>query len=571
MVAKKGEILSHYFAHHARQDGQTCVSAGETALQKFAKRVLDERLEIALPAMVVEKNGDREVVAKAGRRTFDRAILETKDGQIVPDVVLVLRDRRLIVEFKVTHPCDEQKIARIRAMDIGAIEIDLSQYRDRVLTEIGDQILYDAPRKWLYNPREVKAREKLEDRAKRRDEERQKLVQHFRNAYRHRSPSKTAGKGTCETAVRKENLADLINFAVDGAGCFTVPIAEWQSAVLLELIGDRKTPFRTRNGLATLRKRGWIDPAFANIADEIASEVSATGLPFKSPIRTVEAYLLQLEQNGFVRSGHTEIWHVLDALRHKVEDARERRDRPVRRKADVERRVGEMLARLPAEETASFAFDHWWMSNLPGRGFSPRDAATFDEVKWRSFEDTLMNIMTQIRFSPQRKPDLMGLPYEGELSRALKQKRIEEEEQERAREAKSQADKTARVGSLRDRAARQIGEQAESWLATPNAATGGQSPLDAAISESGYHDAISALADKVHENEKLQRARERKEKAVAELSAAAYSRYTDPARAGLWMRGKRHELGGKSPEEFVTDDATRQRCMELLPSKRSRY
>lgn len=182
-----------------------------------------------------------------------------------------------------------------------------------------------------------------------------------------------------------------------------------------------------------------------------------------------------------------------------------------------------------------------------------------------------MNIMTQIRFSPQRKPDLMGLPYEGELSRALKQKRIEEEEQERAREAKSQADKTARVGSLRDRAARQIGEQAESWLATPNAATGGQSPLDAAISESGYHDAISALADKVHENEKLQRARERKEKAVAELSAAAYSRYTDPARAGLWMRGKRHELGGKSPEEFVTDDATRQRCMELLPSKRSRY
>ncbi|GEC16913.1 hypothetical protein [Nitrobacter winogradskyi] len=68
----------------------------------------------------------------------------------------------------------------------------------------------------------------------------------------------------------------------------------------------------------------------------------------------------------------------------------------------------------------------------------------------------------------------------------------------------------------------------------------------------------------------MQRARERKDKAVAELSAAAHSRYVDPVRADLWMRGKRHELGGKSPEEFVIDDITRQRCMELLPSKRSK-
>jgi hypothetical protein len=124
---------------------------------------------------------------------------------------------------------------------------------------------------------------------------------------------------------------------------------------------------------------------------------------------------------------------------------------------------------------------------------------------------------------------------------------------------------------LRDRAVRQIGEQAQSWLTTANAGTSGQPPLDAATSESGYHDAIGALANKVRENEKLQRVRERKEKAVAELSTVAHSRYVDPMRADLWMRGKRHELGGKSPEEFVIDDITRQRCMELLPSKRSKY
>lgn len=571
MVAKKGEIQGHHFAHHAQQDGRTCVSAGETALHKFAKRVLDERLEIALPTMVVEEHGDREVVVEAERRTFDRAILEMKDGQIVPDVVLVLRDRRLIVEFKVAHPCDEQKIARIRTMDIGAIEIDLSQYRDHVLSEIGDQILYDAPRKWLHNPRELKAREKLADRVKRRNEEKKKLVEHFRNAYRHRSPSKAAGNGACETAARRQGLGDLINLPVDGAGCFTVPVAEWQSAVLLALIGDRKTPFRTRNGLAALNKKRWIDRIFAHIADEIASEVSETGIPFKSPIRAVGAYLRQLEQSSFVRSGHTETWHVLGALRGRIEDARELRDRPVKRKAEIQRRVSEMLAELPAEETASFIFEQWWAAELPDRGYSARDAAAFDEAKWRSFEHALMNITTQIRFSPQHKPCLMGLPYDGELSRAIERKRVEEEERERAKEAKLEADKAARLEGLRDRAVRQIGEQAECWLTTPNAGTGGQSPLDAATSESGYNDAVCALADKVHENEKMQRARERKEKAVAELSAVAYSRYVDPVRADLWMRGKRHELGGKSPEEFVIDDITRQRCMELLPPKRSKY
>lgn len=79
-----------------------------------------------------------------------------------------------------------------------------------------------------------------------------------------------------------------------------------------------------------------------------------------------------------------------------------------------------------------------------------------------------MNITTQIRLSPQHKPDLMGLPYEGALSRALERRRVEEEERERAKAAKLDADKAARLDDLQDRAARQIGDEAESWLTTAN-------------------------------------------------------------------------------------------------------
>jgi hypothetical protein len=78
MVAKKGNVQAHHFAHHAQKDGRSCVSAGETDLHKFAKRILNERLEIALPAMVLVEQDDQEIVVQAEKRSFDRAILEAK-------------------------------------------------------------------------------------------------------------------------------------------------------------------------------------------------------------------------------------------------------------------------------------------------------------------------------------------------------------------------------------------------------------------------------------------------------------------------------------------------------------
>jgi hypothetical protein len=121
------------------------------------------------------------------------------------------------------------------------------------------------------------------------------------------------------------------------------------------------------------------------------------------------------------------------------------------------------------------------------------------------------------------------------------------------------------------RALGQIGGEAETWLAAFNSTTGGRSPIDVASdSEGGYDDAIRALDRRAREIEAQRRASERKANAVAELAALAQSRYYDGDRAALWMRGKRRELGGKSPEEFTIDDAKRQRCSELLPRKRSR-
>ncbi|NPU12062.1 hypothetical protein HL666_14920 [Bradyrhizobium sp. 83002] len=571
MVAKKGDVQAHHFAHHTQTNGTSCISAGETALHKFAKSILNDRLEITLPAQVVEQQRNREVVVRAAKRAFDRAILETKDGQIIPDVVLVLRDRRLIVEFKVTHPCEAEKIARIRAMDVGAIEIDLSQYRDHNLREIGDKILYDAPRKWLHNPREREARARLEARALRRAEENRAQIEHYRISYCHRSPSKVPGSGTSEVAARKNGLADLINLPVNGAGCFTVAVAEWQAAVLEALLASRKAPFRARNGLAALRSRRWLDTSFADISGEIACDVRASGIPFNSPFGAVEAYLTRLERLGFVHSGPTEIWRPSHTLLARVDKARELRARPVKRTRELRQLVEKLIATLPADETAAFAFEQWCNSMLLERGHSPREAVDFDETLWRSFTNDLDNVATRIRFSPRERLDLIGLPYHGALARALERKHAEEAKRQSDNQARIAADQATRIDDFRNRALRQLGGEAEIWLVTLNSITGGRPPIEVASdSEAGRDDALRALHSRAREIEIQHRASKRKAKAVAELAVLAQSRYYDEARAVLWMRGRRRELGGKSPEEFTIDDVTKQRCVELLPTKRSR-
>jgi competence protein CoiA-like protein len=570
MVAKKGPIQAHHFAHYSDRNDSSCTSAGETALHKYAKKILDQRLEIGLPEMVVSGDGDREVVVQATKLKFDRAVLEVRDGSIVPDVVLELRDRRLIIEFRVTHACDDVKIARIRAMNVGAIEIDLSQYRDRPLDEIRDDILHTAPRAWLHNPREPDARERLAQRSRQRAEDRKRVAEDYRAKYRHCLPAIAATDGACEAALRRDGLEELVNLNVDGAGCFTVPVAEWQAAVVLDMLASKEHPFRTRNGLAALVRRRWVDPHFRSVPDHVSKALKGSGLPFAPPAEAVEAYLRQLEQMGFVRSAPSEIWQPSQALRSKVRMAKDLRARPAKRLAEICEIVKEELEGLPAEETGSFTFGAWVKSVLPGRPPSVADAIQGSESEWRSLCQDISNIGTNIRFSPRIGLPLFGLPLDGKLVRALERKRQEAEERERGRVEKEQAEADARVLQLRSRAHRSVGDLAGTWLANGNPALDGLSPLEAASSATGFDAALIALDRKRRELELEEHERRRKQKAVAELEALARSRYYDPEHAELWMRSSRRELGGISPAEFTHDDATRDKCATYLPPKRSR-
>ena len=47
-------------------------------------------------------------------------------ADIVPDVIAHVEDRPLLIEVRVTHGIEAQKLARIRSLDLSTLEIDLS-------------------------------------------------------------------------------------------------------------------------------------------------------------------------------------------------------------------------------------------------------------------------------------------------------------------------------------------------------------------------------------------------------------------------------------------------------------
>ena len=93
MVAKKGLQQAHHFAHYAEKSASdSCASAGETLLHRFSKDALNLSLEITLPGKKLSLGDLQEDVVIPTCIKFERATLEKRTNEIVPDVILTLRE-----------------------------------------------------------------------------------------------------------------------------------------------------------------------------------------------------------------------------------------------------------------------------------------------------------------------------------------------------------------------------------------------------------------------------------------------------------------------------------------------
>jgi hypothetical protein len=152
LVARKGTEVAHHFAHF---DASSCVHAFETGLHLAAKRILETQKKMRIPKVEVPFSSYKEpwIVHEECDIHFDRVEVENRLGSVVPDLLVYVDRRPLVVEIAVTHAVDSVKLKKLRDLGWSALEITLADFsRNPTLEELQEKVVCSANCKtWLYN------------------------------------------------------------------------------------------------------------------------------------------------------------------------------------------------------------------------------------------------------------------------------------------------------------------------------------------------------------------------------------------------------------------------------------
>jgi hypothetical protein len=181
LVAKRGEIKIHHFAHEAKSD---CVGGAMTALHRAAQDLLLQEKVFTVPAYgasaryVSEFTGQpytKEVNVSPRAVSLDdvrdEVVMRSElDGagieKIIPDIILYAGGRQLIVEIFVTHRSTPEKISWLKKHNRSAVEIDLSGFIGTEFTreELRQEVVFSVQNKvWLFNSLLASVQQEAED------------------------------------------------------------------------------------------------------------------------------------------------------------------------------------------------------------------------------------------------------------------------------------------------------------------------------------------------------------------------------------------------------------------------
>jgi len=165
VIAKKGQIREHHFAH---KSGTECAGAAETVLHLLSKEIFSELKSISIPAYDYKRTKSfpnrksvvhEEKLANGGNVTIDAVEIEKHLGNFKPDIVIISNGKKLIVEIAVTHKVGKIKQRKLRKYNIPAIEIRIpEEYALKEKDELKYLIKNNTNIKyWLYHPKEKQA------------------------------------------------------------------------------------------------------------------------------------------------------------------------------------------------------------------------------------------------------------------------------------------------------------------------------------------------------------------------------------------------------------------------------
>ena len=160
LVAHKGNLgpggKRHHFKHMPDAQALHCAGGQEDAIHLFAKQCLQRHRVLTLPPVV------RKHIESAPERvvSLNSIVLEQTitHARYRPDATADKETSPLLIEFENTHSVDPQKLAKIAADNLPAVEIKLRGWfgERKGLTPddqgVVDWILHEAPRTWLWHP-----------------------------------------------------------------------------------------------------------------------------------------------------------------------------------------------------------------------------------------------------------------------------------------------------------------------------------------------------------------------------------------------------------------------------------
>jgi len=217
LIARKGQEKVHHFAHEASE----CTHGLQTAMHLAAKEILDEERRMWLPALRIERTGDgphgpvivKREIGRDQMVVLEDVVLERKLDQVIPDLSVRIKGKPLLIEIAVTHFVDTEKLARIRAMGLPVLEVDLSGLdRSAAIDVIREAVIFgEQCKSWLYTPKAEGVDSELEH-ALQQEIERQKQKHEQRMMkYLEAQKQKKLATVARKRATRRQQLGPELN------------------------------------------------------------------------------------------------------------------------------------------------------------------------------------------------------------------------------------------------------------------------------------------------------------------------------------------------------------------------
>lgn len=587
-----------HFGHQSRGE---CRFGYETAIHLYAKQLIERHAKLTLPAV---KAASGKVLRVGQEIAFDSVLVEQRFHEIIPDITAIKKERRLLVEIAVTHPCELRKLQVLAQREVAAVEIDLSAHRLSTKPQaLDDAILQTAPRKWVYHPaiakedRDADARQqekiarlraeaeaRVAAERKQSDDAAIRLVRQF-EGWKRETAIRQGGPATeipYYFDLELCGLEDLVDIEVPGQWVLASSPKRWQSEVLWQLLTRPQLRSRPLDGATVgslLERMHYLRPELQRLDAGVNAALRRIDPRMPSVLTVGQAYVDALrdahvlDETGrlsaeILEGALARRQAALDARRaaanaervRKEQEAREaiqaegRRQEDGRRAASrtrIDEELDRLLQRLPVEDREGFDRANWWLTPLAD-GYTPERRVELERFG-NLLADEIAALAHLVETSGPPAQNLLNLPL-----RAMREQR-DREAAERA------AQQELEYSSRRLAAIEQCGAS-EQWLETPMLDLEGLTPRLAALkSYDLYQRARDLLFPKPRREPDFGLgypfATPNPEPFRQRLSAAA--KYCYGARAPLWLNTTHRMLGGV-PSQMCQCTRSLERCLDQL-------